>query len=424
MRRKRNSKSGFLANILTLFGGRSTEAAIGIACMPIITRFFEPIDYGIAVALISITNIMMPLATLTFERAIVLTKTVEEEAGLCILSFLSAICFAIILGVANYYDVFDGFYKTNPDLMDWLWVIPIYIVIRSLSVIYEQVAIKKTVYKRLAIAGVFSICFAMTLRIYGGYTLGSNVFILVAAYVLGMFVRITISSIGLLKIRDWVRATFNIKELFIIAKYYSEFPKYQVWGSLLRALANNLPVIALAIIYTPAIAGVYAMAIATTRRPLEALLASYRSVFLQHGALLQGNPQELLVFFRKHTLYIFFIGVIPFTALFFFAPKAFPIILGGNWQQVGEFVAIISIWLFTLFLSMPAVATFVIIKKQRIWLRFTIFNALMQLTPLLIAQYYRLDIFQVLWGYSGLGAIANILMILKTHRIIRKLHYA
>lgn len=411
-------KPGFLASVLTLLSGRGIEAIVGITFMPIITRLFSPKDYGLAVTLIAITTLLMPVATLTYERAIVLTSSMEEEVGLSVLSLIGSICLASILLVAYSMGVFNWYIEMNQALSAWLWVIPFYIVTRALMLVVEQIAIKHTAYRRLAAAGAADISTAVALRIAGGYTFGSSVLVLVVAFSFGILLRIWFSSRSIINLPAWSGSLGRVKNLWLIAKSRSEFPRYQVWGSSFRSLGNNLPVIVFASMYTPAAAGVYALAIALSRRPLEMVLNSYRAVFLQRGAGIQCDSKKLLAFFRKHTLLTFGIAIVPFMALFSLSPVIFPIILGDDWRQVGEFIQIISLWLLSLFIALPSTAIFILTRRQQLWFRISIVSTALQLSPLLAAEFYQLGIQQVLWLYSGIGAITNVVMIIIANQSI------
>lgn len=405
------SNVGFLSKVATLLGGKGVEAAIALAFIPIVSRIFTPEDYGLAVSLIAIATILMPCATLMFERAIVLSNNKTEECSLIAICIISSLVFSASLALLNEFGVFDRLVEGNGGLAEWLWVIPIYLLIRSLLVIGEQIAIKAMRYKQLATAGVFDVAIAMAIRISAGYKYGSEVCVLIVAYAVGMIVRSVSSLRGGIQWRGLLSSLVNIKELLQVSRQYKEFPLYQMGGTLFRASTNNLPVILLTSVYSPAIGGVYAMAAALSFRPLSMVLMSYRSVFLQQGAALQNDKSGLRSFFIRHTLLTIVIGLIPFLALFFLSPLLFPWLLGENWVEVGNYIQILSPWLYSLFIGMPAVGLFVLIRKQHIWLKITVVNSVLQLSPFVLATVLALDIMQLLWLYSIIGAVVNGLMV-------------
>lgn len=409
--------SGVFVHIMTLLTGRGAETIIAFLCMPVVTRLYLPADYGIAVSLISTATMLMPLATLTYERAIVFAQSDAEQFQLATLAWGSACLLSLLLEAVFGFGGFDWLSRFNAEFCQWLWLVPLYMICRATWVIVEQTAIKRCRYKKLAVAGIFDVCCSMAVRVAGGMVYGSQVLILAMAYLFGLSMRFLVGGIGGERTPGrWTSLRPDM--LWTTAKYYHEYPQFQVWGSLFRTLSGNLPVVLLSIYYSSASAGVYAMSLAIARRPLETFLNSYRAVFLQRGALFQDHPAQFLAYFRKHTLMVCLTGLLPFTALGFFAPDIFPVLLGAKWTQAGEFVQIIAVWLYSLLISMPAVAAFAVLRRQQVWFKLSVLNALLQIGSLVWAHYRGDDIVLALTLYAHFGAVINLLTVLVAERLI------
>ncbi len=122
------------------------------------------------------------------------------------------------------------------------------------------------------------------------------------------------------------------------------------------------------------------------------------------------------MFFLKHTALAAGLGILPFALLFIFAPVIFPWLLGEKWLDVGGYVQILTPWLFSFFIGLPSAGVFVLLKRQKIWLRITAVNAVLQLTPFLIVNFVGLSVQQLLWVYSLLGTVMNIVMVMVAYQ--------
>nr|WP_320193891.1 oligosaccharide flippase family protein [uncultured Desulfobacter sp.] len=410
--------STFLKNVATLISGKGLEAIIGFGLMPVVTRIFSPEDYGVAASLTATATILIPLATLSYQSAIVFTRRPDQEAALfrivlilaCLLSF-----FVVILVKVN--DSLSLF-TLESGLSDWLWVIPIYVIIRGAYVCFEQMLIKRREFKWLSSSGVFSVSAAMVIRLVWGGLQGSCVGILITAYVSGFIIKVGICASRIKNLKNFLLSRLEYRTLIAVAREYSDFPKFQMVGSFFRSMANNLPVTLFVTLYSPEVAGVYAMTLALSRRPLEMLLVSYRSVFIQESARIQDDFKLLRKLFLKHTLAISIIGGSSSLILFEGAPKLLPWVLGPKWAGVGIYLQILVPWLFSLLLCLPAASMYIVMRKQRIWAKIIIFESLLRVLVIPVGSYTNLTIETILWGYSIIGAISGIVTVLIVDKLL------
>ena len=81
------------------------------------------------------------------------------------------------------------------------------------------------------------------------------------------------------------------------------------------SLSQNLPVLLFAVMFTPAIAGYYAMAKRLSQAPIAIVVKSMGRVFMQKAASITNQGRSLKTAFLLSTFALAILGVIPFGAL-------------------------------------------------------------------------------------------------------------
>ena len=77
----------FARNVATLMTGGVIANLLSLAAIPIVSRLFNPDDFGVAALFVSITTILSTVATLRYEHAIVLPESREEAAEIATLAY-------------------------------------------------------------------------------------------------------------------------------------------------------------------------------------------------------------------------------------------------------------------------------------------------------------------------------------------------
>jgi O-antigen/teichoic acid export membrane protein len=137
--------------------------------------------------------------------------------------------------------------------------------------------------------------------------------------------------------------------------------------------------------FSPAIAGLYAMADRLCQVPVTIVATSVRRVFLQKAAEIDNRGRSLrkALLLSVGTLSLF--GAIPFTILWSYGQPIAVFILGENWLAAGQYLEIIAPWLFMVWISAPCNAIFIVLRKQKFWLTLTTIITLARLGSFALA---------------------------------------
>lgn len=359
----------FLGNVATMMSGKSISAVIALLTMPIVARLFSPSDFGIAAVFLSLVGIVSNVGTLRYSAALVLPDHEPEALLLMALAYriLIALCAIMLLLIAGY-ELSNWAVPLLESLGAWLWLLPLGILLLTTLGIQENWLARKRQFKIVAVSMVVGSTTTGGTRIGFGIVGGSSVIGLLAGNMLGQVCQLAIqktaSSEGLRSM--FRRMTWS--QIRHIAAKYSDFPRLNAPAALLSAVAQQLPVLLLGVLFSPAIVGFYAMAMRLSHVPVEIVAKSVRRVFLQKAAEINNRGRSMRLAFLLSTGALALVGAIPLVVLWFFGEPLVTWLLGERWAQGGRFLEIVAPWLYMIWITAPSNSVFVVLRKQRAWL--------------------------------------------------------
>jgi len=125
----------------------------------------------------------------------------------------------------------------------------------------------------------------------------------------------------------------------------------------------------------------------------------------------------LLKLYKKTLINLLLFGIGPFAVLCIFGKDLFVFIFGDSWERSGLYAQIMSVYIFSEFIAYPLSTTFLIFKKQRIymWIQSTTF--LISVLGIYIGKIMDSDIISIIL-FSTFGTICNIISIFFSYKII------
>jgi len=379
-------KSKFSRDVLTLVTGTTISQIITILAAPIITRLYGPEAFGLLAIFTSITGLIGVIACLRYELAIMLPKSDEEAAnvfGLCIF-IVSAVSLLSIPILALSYQYIEIILNSQ-DIGNYFWLIPPYVFLSGMFLALNYWNTRTKHFHRLAIAQVMrtgsqtgtQLGFGIT-----GYTTGG---ILIGATVLGQVVSTLVLGIQILRnhITFFIRV-ISTKEMIIVLKRYSNFPKYDIWAALLNAFSSILPIFVLTAYFNPTIVGYYSLGLMVLQFPLSFIQGALAQVFFQKAAEAKNISHEQLkntvLQMIKPMIFVVFLPVILFILI---GPEIFSVVFGSQWAEAGNYVRFLSLWIGITFISSPISILFSIFQKQQFSLFFNVLQLILRVVALI-----------------------------------------
>jgi len=353
----------YIMHIITLMSGTLIAQVVTLAFIPIITRLYTPSEFGLYSLFFSIVSVLGLVSSLKYDQAIMLPKLDKDAQSLVFLSILITIVVVIltIFGLLIFQDFFIEYFHGNKF---FLWLLPCGVAVLGFLQIFNAYSSRKQFYKKIA-----------TIKIINSFTIASfqsisKYFFKFDGLVLGKLFA-DILSLVLLLIFHIKKNTLQLKALskkriIVNAKKHKHFPKYQSFTVFLNATSQNLPVFLLASLYSPEIAGYYALTIRVLLVPSNMIGSSTRTVYYQKASKMYANGENIFNLYKKTTLALFKIFIIPFLIVLFFGENIFCFVFGDEWNISGKIAEILILWILVGFINSPSVMTYSILKLQKI----------------------------------------------------------
>jgi O-antigen/teichoic acid export membrane protein len=359
----------FIGQVGTIVSGRGIAAGIGLLLTPVVARLYSPDDFGLAALFFAIAAIAVQVASLKYESAIALPREDGEALRIATLSYrlVPASCVLLFVAIAVLQLAGSGAGRAS-QLGHWLWMLPLTVFLMA-----EQDVLESWLYRQLRFgvvsrSAVIDVSVAQGSRIAFGALGGSSVAGLIAGQLLGVVARLVVQGRA-----GWQSLAAAIRRaepgtLRTVAARYSDFAKLSAPAALLNVSNQNLPVILFAAIFSPAVAGFFAMANRLTKAPIQIGSDSVRRVFLQRAARIHNEGRSLRRSYALTTGGLFAIGALPVLALALYGQPALTLLLGAKWSIAGHYAEIIAPWILTKWTSSASNPVFVILRRQRYWL--------------------------------------------------------
>lgn len=363
---KLKPKSEFSRNVLTLMTGTTIAQAIPIAISPILTRIYTPEDFGVFALYMAIASIVAVVATGRYEMAIMLPKKDSDAINIVALSILISFFVSFISLVIVF--VFNSQITNllnNSEISNWLYFIPITVLLTGVYQSFNYWSNRKKQYKRLATSRVVQSGTTASANLGMGFGgLGSSG--LIIGQVLGQ--SIAAGVIGkLIWNEDKNRLTeINKLKIIAIAKRYIKFPRYDVVATMANVSSHKVSHILFNTLFGSVFAGYFYLMQKILSLPLVFISSAIADVFRQ-GAVIEFQHYKSC---KKIFLYTFkkllILSLVPSLILYFYSVELFVFVFGNQWVIAGEYAKIFSPVLLVQFISSPLSVVFYITEKQHI----------------------------------------------------------
>ena len=364
-----NKHRVFIGNIAALMSGKTIAAIVALGTMPVVARLFSPDDFGVAASYLSVIGIVSHVATLRYERTIVLPKSETEAAVLMGLTYriLLAVCI-LFLAVLAVYEAFAFTWPVFEILGHWRWLLPLGVLLMAGLQVQEAWIGRQAEFKLIAKSTVLGTLINASIRIGSGMAWGSSVLGLISSNLIGMLSRTVYQRAASVRGLQTTFRHIPYPTLKSAAASYSDFPKFDAPAGLIFSFGQNLPVLFFGTMFSPAAAGLYAMANRLSQAPLTVVSDSVRRVFLQKAARINNQNRSLLKAYLLTTAGLALMGVGPLIVLTLFAEPLLGWLLGERWIAAGRYLAIMAPWLFMIWVTAPANPVFSVLRRQKLWL--------------------------------------------------------
>ena len=317
--------------------GSAAAQFLALLVSPLLTRIFDPSDFGLLALFTTICSIVAIVATLRLELAVPTADS--EEAAQVTAWFIR--CLAVVVGlVATGVGLVLATLGTvgglPPALLPFLWLVGPTVVFMALYELDAARLIRGERHKRLSARAFAQGAGQVAVQVVGGL-LNWGVSALILGFGLGRMLAQTIrvpSPWGPFPSRADFRSMLSRNR---------QYPTYLAPAAMLNMLALGVPVLVLSWVYSDAVTGQYAITLRAIGTPVALVTLAVGQVYF--GALARmvreatGDPRA---YFRSWAGKLLVFCGLPLLVGSVAAIWVFPFIFGPEWAQAGVFAAILG----------------------------------------------------------------------------------
>lgn len=408
----------FSRDVASLAGGNLIAQIVTLAAAPIITRLYGPEEFGTLGVFLAITGTLTAVAALAYSHAIVLPREDKESVALVKLAIGASLVFAVIVagGIALWQEPLLRLFGAK-EIQKYLLLIPVFIVITTWYQVSTQWLIRK---KEFFVQGKIAVINAVALNgaKIGFGIVSSTALALIILATAGNFLHGALLTIEAKKrgfLASQSGADPGVKVL-TVAREYSDFPVYRAPQLLLNEFSRNLPVIVIAFMFSPAVAGFYALSHRMLILPSDIIGKAVASVFFSRFAEAIHEREQIITMLTKTTLILAAIGALPFGLVIALGPDLFSFAFGSQWDPAGEYARWMTVFLFASFVARPSSQSLLVQRRQRYLLLWNIAFVVTTLIVLALGSYTFGNALATVAAYSVTTAFFYVLLIIEGFR--------
>ncbi len=373
----------FLKHVFTAAGGTVLSQSLLILAAPVLTRLYNPDEFGHLAVLISFISILLVIVSLRYEMAIPLAKDTEEATHLLSLSLslVVLICGAVAMTLWFLTPKIEELVHF-PDLSETLTWFMLGILGAGSYQALKYFGNRHQQFRLLSIIQVGQSFIQTGLQIVLGMAQVGSVGLIIG-YVVAQWVGI----VTLVKHLKPLLVPSHPTQWGSVARSYQQFPLYTLWSSLLTVLGWQLPPLLFASYFSVEIAGCYGLTMRVLGMPAALIGQAVAQVFYPWVAN-TVSPGEVRTLVERVTKLLWVFGMPVFALIFLQGGELFKLIFGPAWEMAGVYAQWLAPWFLLSFIGAP-LSTFALVKtKQRQAFWFTVYEICIRVCALSTGAYF------------------------------------
>lgn len=354
--------SDFAVHISTMVTGTALAQLINFAISPLITRLYSPAEQGIFSVYLAVVTLVTQIACGTYDRAIVLPEKDDDARDLAALSFFILLIVSILFLVFCLINNQLGLIK---DLTQGPWLlIPFNIFLLGLYQIFQAWQTRKKNFARISLSKVGQSISMAAVNISGGLLKLSSPGLIYGTFA-GQFVAVSIILANVRALIPSLKKATTKSNLLRQAIKYSDFPKYNLFQSLLDGARDSIIIFVISLFFASDLLGYYSFSLRILRAPLSIMGASTATVLYQKLASNINSGKPIFHVIKKICTQLALVIIPPFIILAIWGPKIFAFVFGSRWEMSGVFSQILIPWLIVGFFSSTFSQIPLVLNRQR-----------------------------------------------------------
>jgi O-antigen/teichoic acid export membrane protein len=352
-----------LGGILSILAGSFVGQGLIVLSTPLLTRLFDPVDFGLWAVFSAIVSILEVVATGRLNYAIPLPGDERDAAAMVWAGIAFAVGTALAIVGTSW---IIGRWLTDqigtPALDGYWWLVAVTVLALGINDVYSGWLVRQRRYpalgRRNVVQGASQVVTQLGLGLAGVRPLG---------LLLGLAAGRLVSAAGLVVDRGAVlrRHVPSWSAVRAVVVRYKRFPLVASWAALINSVGLQAPILVIAATSPYAAAGLLGLTIRVVGAPASFLGEAVMGVFAgEAGARVRNDDGSLGTWVRGTVLRLMGIGVIPTAVLVVFGPALFATVFGAEWREAGEYAQLLCLGYYAQFAVSPVSQTLLILERQ------------------------------------------------------------
>ncbi|WP_198162723.1 lipopolysaccharide biosynthesis protein [Halobacillus mangrovi] len=410
-------KNSQLSGIISLGIGTIIAQLINLISQPLLTRLVTPEELGTYNFIISMANLIIPIASLKLIMLIVIDPDDEEAEILTDVSIITAIIgsllctlfIAILLLIGN--NAFSAIGYLS-------FLIPIIIITNALRFIFISHNNRYKKYSLISKMDIFRELIKGVFQVTSGY-LGGGAFGLSVGYAASPTLGVKVQASDYIN-RFKYRKKIAFKTVLSIYKKKKDHILYMVPAQFINSFSFALLTYSIISLFSAEELGYYSISYMVLGLPLVLISNNVSRVYLQNLKSLDQDGKSLWENYKMIIKVLSLVSIIGFAILALIAPKAAEMLFGEGYYQSGKYITILCFMFALRFIASSIIGGYVFFNKQKFDTLFQIILVLCGLFSHLLTALFSLNIYNYLCLISFTYGIVYLVIIINSGYICKK----
>ncbi|MBG0562457.1 lipopolysaccharide biosynthesis protein [Actinoplanes aureus] len=384
--------------------GAAAGHGLVLASSPILTRLYDPSDFGALTVFTALAGILAAVSTLRLEAAIPLPRQDADAAAvawaaLCAVGGLS-VALAVVAGLSGG----PVSRALNAEALHRLWwLLPVTVLAIGVSQVLSAWMVRERRYSALGVRNAAQ---------GFGQTLAQTVTGVLGLRPLGLLIGVAagrLAGCGGLASRHGLLRQPKVtgRQMAEIVRRYRRFPLMSTWSALFNSVGLHGPLLILAAAYGQVAIGLAGLTVRVLAMPVALIGQAVATHYLgEASALVRAGTTSLHRTLTRTAGRLLLVGVVPAGVLLLFGPPLFGAVFGSAWTPSGEYARVLALGCLAQFVVNPVSQTLNVLERQGQQLRWDVARSVLTLGGVLACAATGVPIIVALLLLSGSHVVA------------------
>lgn len=411
-------KGRFARRLAMLSTGTMAGQALLVASSPLLTRLYTPEDFGVLAVFSALAAVLGGIMALRYDFAIPVCRDDAEAAavtavGLCATTILVLL---VTLGVAAFgADLAARLALGGHGAL--LWLLPPLLLFWGIGLSLAHWSIRRGTFRANALGNLVQYAGQAALQVALAPT-GLGGAGLVLGFSIGQVARSLLLGLSVPAADRLLLARVRWPALRAAAAAHWRYPAFSGTSTLLQSASQMLPAVAIALLYGPAMAGLFGLGQRIMNLPVRMLGEAASSVFL--GEVAGADGRALYRLFIKAAVGFAAMGLVMMTPILVAGPQLFAFAFGESWREAGRLTQLLVPLYLVRFITVPVSQTLNVRGLQHVHLTASALNVMAFLGSFAVGAALSLPASETILVYSVASTAAFVFYFVAAWRAARQ----